>query len=177
MLLPILAPQQITLPRLPEPPPAIVKPVELSLEEKIKQNFYKCDTLTQWIRADNAQCLAKQVNTPVAAEKPSEPIKNSSQSNLYELYSCTWWVKHWKPSVGNWGNANQWGYSAQAEGWTVSSTPVAGAVAWSTRGQYGHVAYVLEVNSDSVVIQEGNYDYQGSVRTIKVPVSQYRYIY
>lgn len=110
-------------------------------------------------------------------EKAVTAAPRAPQSNSYELYSCTWWVKHWKPSVGNWGNANNWGYAAQAQGWTVSSTPVAGAVAWSTRGYYGHVALVLEVNGDSVVIQEGNYDFNGSVRTVSVPTSSYQYIY
>jgi len=185
MLLPLfgLTPKAITVP-LPEPPP-IVRKVEPTLEEKIKSNFYKCNTDIEWIRADNAKCLVKNPtlasssnNIAPQAEKPLEPIKNGSNSpNNYEYGQCTWWVKHWKPEVGNWGNANDWGYAAQAAGWTVSSIPVAGAVAWSTRGYYGHVAYVLEVRGSTVVIQEGNYDFKGSVRTIVVPVSEYRYIY
>lgn len=174
MILSLLTGSTPSLPKIPTPPkdpPAIVK--ELTTEEKIQTNFYKCNTDLQWIRADNAQCLNK---TQVATEKPSQPIESSPQSNLYEPYQCTWWVKQWKPEVGNWGNASNWGYAAQADGWTVSAIPKAGSVAWSTRGYYGHVAYVLEVGSTTVVIQEGNYDYHGSTRTIEVPISEYQYI-
>lgn len=183
MLLPLfgLTPKAITVP-LPEPPP-IVRQVEPTIEEKIKTNFYKCDTLKQWIRKDNAQCLDKALsgqdstNTTPQAESPSKPIKNGSQGNSYEPYQCTWWVKHWRPDVGSWGDAKDWGYKARAEGHIVSPVPIKNAVAWSTRGYYGHVALVLEVKGTTVLIQEGNYDFNGSVRTVEVPISEYQYIY
>lgn len=119
---------------------------------------------------------------PQQEKAPERPVissqRVSSTANSYDYRSCTWWVKHWRPSVGNnWGNANNWGYAAQSQGWTVSNIPVVGAVAWSTAGYYGHVALVLELRGDAVLIQEGNYDFNGSVRTIEVPTSTYRYIY
>lgn len=115
-------------------------------------------------------------------ENVSEPIKNVSrqvsvQGNGYEYKSCTWWVKQWKPTVGNWGDAQSWGYAAKAEGWTISSVPVVGAIAWTTKGDYGHVGLVIGIDDDSIVLQEGNYDWNGSVRTTSVPISTYKYIY
>ncbi len=150
---------------------------ELTVDEKIRLNYYKCDTDTHYIRADNAECLIKPIDT-VPAKNASVRAVNSSGGNSYEPGQCTWGVKNWKPEVGNdWGNANNWGYAAAAQGWTVSSTPVVGAVAWSTRGVYGHVALVLGIDNDTVTIKEQNYNYNGAVRTTTVPVEQYQYIY
>jgi len=160
-------------------PPAIVRQIkpELTTDQKIATNFYKCNTELQWIRKDNAQCLDK---VPQATSQRFKQPTHSSVSvngNSYELHSCTWWVKTWKPSVGNWGNASNWGYAAQSEGWVVNDTPSVGAIAWSTRGYYGHVALVIGVSGSVVTIQEGNWDWAGSVRTIEVASSYYRYIH
>lgn len=178
MFLPLLgvqAPtQQETLNLITEKKPAIVQVVEPTLEEKIRTNYYKCDESKFWIRADNAQCLAKQQQTTTTTQSTVKTPQNGS--NGYDMYQCTWWVKQWKPSVGNWGDAKDWGYAAQAEGWTISDTPTVGAVAWSTRGYYGHVAIVIGVSGGEVAIKEGNYDFNGSVRTTIVPASSYRYI-
>lgn len=102
----------------------------------------------------------------------------SSSGNLYDYHSCTWWVKHWKPALPNrLGNASNWGYALGKLGWTVSDVPRVGAVAWSTRGDYGHVGLVLSVQEGSITLREGNYDWNGSVRTTTVPVSSYQYIF
>jgi surface antigen len=113
-------------------------------------------------------------NSPQVARNAPQ---SDSTSNLYEYKSCTFWVKQWKPSVGNWGDAHNWGYAAQAEGWTVSDTPVIGAIAWTTRGDYGHVGLVVGLGDGTIILKEGNFDWNGSVRTIEVPVGTYRYIF
>ena len=159
---------------LPKDPPAIVK--ELTVEEKIKTNYYECNTDLQWIRADNAQCLPK---TQQAQEKPLQPIKNTPQQastglNGYEPGQCTAWVASKRYVPPGWGNASDWKYHAQSEGWAVSSTPVAGAIAWRS----GHVAYVESVNPDgSVTISEQNYDWNSGIRTITISPGQYQYLY
>lgn len=120
----------------------------------------------------------EQAELPPIALKPVTTAVHSSEGNLYEYRSCTWWVKNWKPEVPNtWGNADNWGIQAAAEGWTVSMVPLPGAIAWSSRGTYGHVALVLDVTGDTVTIQEGNYDWNGSVRTTSVSITSYQYIY
>lgn len=129
--------------------------------------------------------LVEPISTPPLQELEVIPLKPTTTvrtpvdaSNTYEQGQCTWWVKQWKPEVPNsWGNANSWDENAFADGWTVSSTPIPGAIAQSDRGAYGHVALVLEIVGDTVLIQEGNYDYNGSVRTKTVPISTYQYIY
>ena len=65
------------------------------------------------------------------------------------------------PWVGDyWGNANQWGASAQAAGHTISYTPKVGSViVWSNEGGgYGHVAVVSKViDANTIEVLEANY--------------------
>jgi len=176
MILSLLTGSTPTIPQIPlippKEPPAIVK--ELTTEEKIKTNFYKCDTNTQWIRADNAQCLPK---TQVATETPPEPIKNtpSDTSNTYERGQCTWYAKSKRPDLpNNLGNANTWVERASAQGIATGSTPRAGAI-----GQQGmHVVYIEAVNNDGTVyLSEMNYDYNGGFRYRTANASDFMYIY
>lgn len=183
MLLQLLGitPQVTQSPLIPTlPPPAIVQPVEPTLEEKIKTNFYKCNTDLQWIRKDNAQCLNKQSgNIPQPkTENASQPIKSTPHNgstglNGYYEGQCTGYVASRRYVPPGWGNASDWKYNAQRAGWTVSSTPVAGAIAWRS----GHVAYVESVQGDMVTISEQNYDWNSGIRTITIPIGQYLYLY
>jgi surface antigen len=63
------------------------------------------------------------------------------------------WV--WSTLTPTGGDASQWRYAWEAHGWTVSTTPIKGSVAWF----YGdHVAYVKSVNADgTVTVEEYNY--------------------
>ncbi|WP_420780549.1 peptidoglycan hydrolase PcsB [Streptococcus canis] len=106
--------------------------------------------------------------TPVAPVV--RPQVSYDSSNTYPVGQCTWGVKSLAPWAGNnWGNGGQWAASAQAQGFTVSSTPVPGAIAVWNDGGYGHVAYVSQVQSASNIrVMESNYagnmyinDYRG----------------
>lgn len=76
-----------------------------------------------------------------------------------------------------WSDAANWGYAAQSKGFTVNDTPARGAVAWSTKGQYGHVAWVSAVNGNNVTIEEYNYSYTGRYNTRTVNSSEFQYIH
>lgn len=148
---------------------------ELTVEEKIASNYYKCDTDTQWIRKDTAECKQKTSNTPPKAQSPVRTAGNSSQasSGWYPKYQCTWYVST-RRAVGQWNNASDWAWQAERDGYTVSTTPISGSIAW----KYGHVAFVESVSGDTMVVSEANYDSRGSIRTIEVPVSSYsKFIY
>ncbi|HWR86043.1 MAG TPA: CHAP domain-containing protein [Rhodoglobus sp.] len=61
----------------------------------------------------------------------------------------------WSNLTPTGGDARQWRYAWQQHGWTVSSTPIVGSVAWFASN---HVAYVKQVLDDgAVLIEEYNY--------------------
>ena len=97
--------------------------------------------------------------------------KNGSQKiDKWRMYSrqCTSFAAFRLSSVngfelpGAYGNANEWGYRARREGYRVDNKPAIGAIAWSTAGGYGHVAWVSNVMGDNIEIEEYNYDYKGN---------------
>ncbi|HFU6880832.1 TPA: peptidoglycan hydrolase PcsB [Streptococcus agalactiae] len=98
-------------------------------------------------------------STPRAVSKPV--VRSYDSSNTYPMEQCTWGAKSMASWVGNyWGNANQWGASARAAGYSVGTTPRVGAVAvWPyDGGGYGHVAVVTSVaNNSSIQVMESNY--------------------
>lgn len=178
-------------PKIPEPILiAIEQKVEVeppeekiyTIEEKIANNYYQCDETTHWIRADDATCIPKrlevpeQVKTQLSTEKSVERAENGL--NTYSAGYCTWYAKNtlgWVPN--GWGNANQWAYNARNQGYTVSSTPIIGAVAQSSGGSLGHVAVVTGISGDTVTISEMNYQGWNKVSSRTVASSSFVYIY
>ncbi len=73
--------------------------------------------------------------------------------NGYDYGYCTYYAASKVAVPNNWGNANTWDNYAAASGWTVSSTPRAGAIAQSDGGYLGHVAYVEAVSADGSMIK------------------------
>lgn len=74
--------------------------------------------------------------------------------NAYVRGYCTYYVASRVAVPNNWGNANRWASAARASGWTVSQTPVVGAIAQTTSMHpLGHVAYVEEVSEDGTMIK------------------------
>ena len=103
-----------------------------------------------------------------------------SPGNAYVAGNCTWYVKDRRPDIGNfWGNANMWYSNAQAQGWNVGHKPKKGAVATTTSGPYGHVAYVEKVSLDGlwVTISEMNAPILGNITSRTVLASEFSYIY
>ena len=106
------------------------------------------------------------VSTPSNSSSSSSSSSSSAASNnakydakSYYVGECTWGVKSQVSWVGPyWGNANQWGASARAEGFSVGTTPQVGAVAVWGGGAYGHVAVVTAVESSTnIQVSESNY--------------------
>lgn len=101
-------------------------------------------------------------------------------SNTYDWGYCTWYVKNRRgASLPNGlGNANMWYWNAQRTGLPVGSTPVAGAVGTTTRGEFGHVIYVESVNGDGTInISEMNAPVFGGVTYRQANASEFVYIY
>ncbi|MDB5175533.1 MAG: hypothetical protein JWM81_391 [Candidatus Saccharibacteria bacterium] len=73
--------------------------------------------------------------------------------NGYDFGYCTWYVANRISVPSNWGNANTWDNLAPLDGWTVSTTPRAGAIGQTDRGSEGHVAYIEAVSDDGTMIK------------------------
>ena len=95
----------------------------------------------------------------------------TNYGNSYPIGQCTWGVKELAPWASNWwGNANTWAIYASAQGYRVGDVPVVGAIAVWDGGEYGHVAYVTDVQSEnSIQVLEANYDGSGTQ-----PIGNYR---
>ena len=112
-----------------------------------------------------------------------------ASGNKYAYGWCTWYAWQWrKDTLGdampsNMGNAASWARSAAGAGYTVSRTPVYGAVFQTTGGSYyGHVGVVTAVHSDgSVTISDMNgiagWGRVGSKTISAAEASRYNYIY
>lgn len=122
-----------------------VEPPKPTLEEKIKTNYYKCNTDLEWIRADNAECKPKATRNVQSPVRGAYRSSGNSSGNTYTAGNCTWYAKSMRPDLpNNLGNANTWASRALAQGIPVGLVPRAGAV-----GQLGmHVVYVTGVNPD-----------------------------
>jgi surface antigen len=73
--------------------------------------------------------------------------------NGYAPGWCTWYVASRVAVPNNWGNANTWDNYALLSGWTVSRTPIVGAIAQTDAGFGGHVAIVEAVSADGTQIK------------------------
>lgn len=95
--------------------------------------------------------------------------------NGYDFGNCTWYVASQVNVPGNWGNANTWAYYARLSGWNVSSTPIAGSIAQTSAGYFGHVAVVRSVNSNgTVTISEMNFAGFDVVDTRTTSISEFQ---
>jgi surface antigen len=98
--------------------------------------------------------------------------------NGYSYGYCTYYVASRRNVPSSWGNASSWYYNASASGFSVGSTPVPGAIAWTGAGYYGHVAYVEGVSGGMVTVSEMNYNGNwGRVTSRTVPAYDFKYIY
>ena len=76
------------------------------------------------------------------------------EGDTYAWGNCTYWsfaMRLWAgyPIPTSWGNANTWDDRAIRDGYEVNHTPAVGAVFQTDNGEWGHVAYVASVNSQS----------------------------
>lgn len=95
-------------------------------------------------------------------------------TNLYEPRNCTFGVASWIPIPQNLGDARNWDDNSPGK---VNDTPTVNSIAQTDSGYWGHVALVLDISGDQVLIREMNYDYNGSVRERWANKGEFRYIH
>ena len=64
-----------------------------------------------------------------------------------------------------WGNANTWDNAAEEIGLEVNQTPQVGAVAQTSEGRFGHVAWVAAYNGTDVTVEEYNFSEKEAYNT------------
>lgn len=180
-------------PKMPEPIQIVIEQKveepkeEETLQYKIDNDVNNCEP-ERYIRADNAECgeirpeyrqtTSSGTQSHVATTNTSQTaIRASSGANSYSYGYCTHWVASKRYVPNGWGNAISWKYYAQYQGWTVSSQPIVGAIAYEPTGGYGHVAFVESVNGTTVTVSEKNYKGWNVVSYRTVPISQFTYLY
>lgn len=137
-----------------------------------KEDIQRIESSQKPIEPLRAKKLAKL--KPKHIPKPKAPRRavKSAPAGWYPYGQCTYWV--WtKRAVPGWNDASDWKWQATRDGWTVSSTPVMGAIAWEP----GHVAYVESVSGSTVTVSEMNVKGLGIVSTRTVPATTFKYIY
>lgn len=166
------------------------------LENKVDNLKDELGSLKQQVADKKAEAeaerlrAAKEASGVVAEKKRVAKLQNmfvyvnryagNSAGNLYAAGNCTWYAKSMRPDLpNNLGNANTWYYNAQAQGWSVGLKPKKGAVATTTTGGLGHVAYVIGVSLDGqqVTIREMNYRGLYNMSTRTVHYTEFKYIY
>ncbi len=89
-----------------------------------------------------------------AAESQGFYTGGPVEGDTYAWGNCTYWsfaMRLWAgyPIPTSWGNANTWDDRAIRDGYEVNHTPALGAVFQTDNGEWGHVAYVANVNNQS----------------------------
>ncbi|KAK3984619.1 hypothetical protein QBC44DRAFT_276887 [Cladorrhinum sp. PSN332] len=76
-----------------------------------------------------------------------------------------------------WGNADSWDEAAKKSGVTINNTPKPGAIAQTSGGRAGHVAWVTAVNGDKVTIEEYNWNTVEGYGKRTVSKGSFKYIH
>ena len=123
----------------------------------LAQTFqYELDTKLEAQRAaEEAARLKAEEEAAIAltARLTNAPIAY----NRFAFGNCTYLVAGILNVPWGHGNANRWDNNARAMGYVVDNTPAIGAIAQTDRGRWGHVALVLSLDGDNVLIREMNY--------------------
>jgi surface antigen len=118
-------------------------------------------------------------NSPFSMETPGCPAGDGPDRWGYCTRQCVsyaaWAVERaGKQAPKYWGNAKNWKWHAEEEGYRVDNTPEEGAVAVYTSGYFGHVQYVETVYGNGTMrISQYNAQLTGQYSEATVPSSRY----
>ncbi len=150
----------------------LLKQLEIT-EKKLKEKEAKEAELKQQVD-DLQNQLASQSSHEVYGGVGSGL---SNIGNLYTYGYCTWYVKNIRQDIPNtWGNAWEWLWHAQSDGWSTGNIPKVGAIGVAIN--YGHVVYIQSVNDNGTVnLSEANYNGWNVISSRTAQASEFNYIY
>lgn len=115
---------------------------------------------------------------PYNTEDESAPsIAQQFTSSGYAYGHCTYYVAKRRPIPQNWGNARDWLGRAKVAGFVTGVNARPGAIAQTTSGRWGHVAYVEKVEAGRVYVSEYNYVGWNRLSYRWANESEFKYIY
>ncbi|MDQ5944143.1 MAG: hypothetical protein QG658_209 [Patescibacteria group bacterium] len=115
---------------------------------------------------------------PYNTEDESAPsIAEQFTSRGYAFGHCTYYVAKRRPIPQNWGNARDWLGRAKAAGFVTGVNARPGAIAQTTTGRWGHVAYVEKAEAGKVYVSEYNYVGWNRLSYRWANESEFKYIY
>lgn len=115
---------------------------------------------------------------PYNTEDESAPsIAQQFSSSGYSYGHCTYYVAKRRPIPQNWGNARDWLNRSRNAGFITGENARAGAIAQTTAGRWGHVAYVEKVEAGRVYLSEYNYVGWNRLSYRWADESDFKYIY
>jgi surface antigen len=107
---------------------------------------------------------------------PLQTVIQARRGNTYARGHCTWYAYERRRELGlpvsnTWGHAATWAIRAQAQGFSVGTTPAVGAIIQNRGGPFGHVGIVERVYQDRIIISEMNFaGAWGRITTRTIPM-------
>ena len=138
----------------------LVKPVYTSAPTHIKRKIKK------WWYAFSRAGKSEYVSTVWRYKLTQKP-----KYHTFYWGNCTWYVAKYK-TVNWWGNANAWIKNAKAKWHATGKNPTLGSIIvfngrWYNP-RYGHVAIVMDIKKDYLIVSDMNYRRLWEITTRKI---------
>jgi surface antigen len=125
-----------------------------------------------------AETQAEAGLPPYNEENESAPsTAQQYTSRGYAYGHCTYYVASRRPIPQNWGNAREWLSRAKTAGYLTGVNASPGAIAQTTTGRWGHVAYVEKVEAGKVYLSEYNFVGWNRLSYRWANENEFKYIY
>ena len=111
------------------------------------------------VQADSPECGSERDVCQCGKDNPYDCCDNDGNDSMTDICdgNCVWFAWemaccNWGVGLPSWGNAGNWAERAEQDGFPVSYAPAIGTIACRERGDFGHVAWVINVSTDKAEI-------------------------
>ena len=144
--------------------PGAIKKIPKPVYKKPVNYASKSDTWYKFAQVAKSQYTTNKGSYNLVWHKPQSWV----------AWNCTWYVASYKKVNWRW-NANRWMANARAKWHATWSTPKVGSIVQFTgrwyNPRYGHVAIVMDIKGDNLIVSDMNYRRLYEVTYRKVPIN------